>query len=472
MTTLIIHVGQHKTGSKALQSALYANRPYLISHGINYPFDPKGVTSPRPYEMNHYLLFNALRAAVDSRENSATLDHLRVILDNLFATCSIDTKKIILSAEDLFDMHTAHETEFVADRIAFGASLLASELKERDYDLRLVCYVRRQDHLLAAHYAQLIKGTVSNSPSIDEFYQAFQPRLDTNAILKQWESAFGTNAILVIPYETPYMKNGIVENFFASALEIEPPTLTVPYPDDLEALNITPSRDHIEYMRLLNRRQKSGATVMPRHHVLESAFRDDPTSTHGIASWLSPAARVEFLRCYASGNQQIASRFKLGSRLFQEPDPLTDTAWIPYAGLNLNRLLELDTKARNIAHAKSIKKQLHKECFVMTARLPPLVVWLLSTHLSTEDEAVAFKCLAGFIGQPGFDSILVSRIDHKLILRLWRRPVMIVRIDSKQSNFMRLFTYKILRYLGINFVSIASDQMSKLSAFLASHEYV
>jgi hypothetical protein len=465
---LIIHLGQHKTGSKALQSALYANRQYLAEHGLSYPIDSRTFQRLRPYEMNHHPLFNALRMAIDSNEGSTALRSFQSTLDNIFSLCDPKSKTIILSAEDLFDMHTAHETAFIANRIAAGSSLLSRELKARSCKVRLICYVRRQDHLLAAHYAQIIKGTASYYHSLDEFYQVFDKRLDTDSILQHWEAAFGIKAISVIPYEKLRMPDGVVDSFFSLVLGIDTPSVTVPYPDDLEAFNITPSRDHIEYMRLLNRRQSYGKAVLPREHVLESAFRDRGTPSPGIANWLSPTEQIELLNRYAIGNNHIASRFKLGSRLFDEPAPSISTTWCPYRGLSQYRLLQLDTNARNIANAASMTNHHGDLTTAKKIKPQPFVIWVLPKESDTKPHHEANEFLNEIMGMPDFDATLVRHLDFKLLTQSRKLLAMVVLINSKHANPMQTLVSWLLRLIKVKCITTASNRCDELKTFIRS----
>ncbi len=350
---VILHIGQHKSGSKALQSALHANRAHLEARGIAYPIAP-GLSLPlRPYEMNHHRLFAAVRAAVDDGERSAGSAAVQAMLDGLQASCPATTERLVLSAEDLFDMHTAHELLFVPARVASGSHLLARECAARGWRPRVVCYLRRQDHLLAAHYGQFIKGSATHHPEFVEFQAAFAMRLESEAILANWEEAFGSGAISVAAYEKQQMPGGIVADFFRRALGLEPPPLTVPFPDDLEAFNITPCRDHLDYIRVLNHRASLGQTVVAREPVLESAFRDRDRPAAGIADWLSPGERAALLAQHELGNRQIAERQGLGATLFQEPLPSPQDPWTPHPGLHRSRLADLDARARAIAAERS-----------------------------------------------------------------------------------------------------------------------
>ena len=400
---VILHIGQHKTGSKALQSALYANRDHLAARRFAYPVAAAGAGPLRPYEMNHHALFAALRAAVDEREGPAAVAALRALLADLLAACPAGTETMILSAEDLFDMHTAHEAAFVPERVAAGARLLARELAARGCRPRLVCYLRRQDHLLAAHYAQFIKGSATHQLEFAEFHTLAADRLDADLSLARWEETFGREATTVAAYEPEEMPGGIVADFFRRALDLGPPPVTVPFPDDLEAFNVTPSRDHLDYMRLLNGRARRGRPVLAREQVLESAFRDRDVPAAGIAAWRSPAERVTLLARYEPGNRRIAARHGLAGPLFREPAPRDDGSWTPSPPLTLERLVELDTQARAAGAERA----------AVTGRRrgrAGLILWVVSPHAAAVDEAAACELLAAVVGCPGLESRCVRSV--------------------------------------------------------------
>jgi len=449
---VILHIGQHKTGSKALQSALYANRGHLAERGFSYPVVAGGAGPLRPYEMNHHRLFAAVRDAVDAPGQPASLAALRTMLDGLAAACPPGTKTVILSAEDLFDMHTAHEADFVAGRVAAGSRLLARELAARGWRTRLVCYLRRQDHLLAAHYAQFIKGSGTHHPEFGEFQAGFAPRLDAEAILRDWEEAFGGDAISVAAYEPRVMPGGIVADFFRQALELEPPPVMVPFPEDLEAFNVTPSRDHLDYIRLLNRRSCRGRPVLPREHVLESAFHDRRAPAAGIAAWLAPGERAALIAGHEPGNRRIAARHGLGDTLFQEPLPTAADPWTAHPGLSFTRLGELDALARASARPAGGRRR------------PRLILWVVSPQASAADEAAALAVFESLAGSPGLESRVVVGLRPDAGLRFWRRAAFVVLVGPPATGWRQALARWGLAWAGAKVVQLPGPPPEELLA--------
>lgn len=433
---VILHIGQHKTGSKALQSAIYANRSHLAASGSAYPVEAGSNRPLRPYEMNHHHLFAAVRAAVDAGEGGAELAALRALLDRLLAACSPTSEAMILSAEDLFDMHTAHEAAFMPARVGAGSRLLAAELAARGCTTRLVCYLRRQDHLLAAHYAQYIKGSPTHHPEFGEFRAMFAPRLDADGLLSLWEEAFGKEAVTVAAYEPREMPGGIVADFFGRVLGLEPPPVTVPFPDDLEAFNITPSRDHLDYLRLLNRRGSRGRPVLPREQVLESAFRDRNDHSAGIAAWLSPGERGVLLAEHEPGNRRIAARHGMGATLFRERMPTAGDPWTPPPAVGLERLIELDTRARRFAAERPAAVS-RSRC---RGRHAGLIIWVVSPEARPKDRAAAVELFAAVAGHPDLESRVVDRLGPTQLPAWWRRTAFVVLVGPPSGGWPEAIT--------------------------------
>jgi hypothetical protein len=355
--SLIIHIGQHKTGSKALQAFLAHNRDELRDRGLLYPVDNRPTHDVPAYVRSQFRLFALLRhEAVAVTAGRAAADaYWRTVAPYCrpFATAGeylsaleedswwAGAHGVILSAEDLFDMHTAHEINFAPERIEAGVKLLAGAVSVLNMAVRVVVYLRRQDHLLGAQYGQFIKGA-AHDIDLTQFGKAFAPRLDSSRLLGYWESAFGRERIRVRPYERQAMPGGIVAHFFDHGLGWSVPGgMNVP-PADIESTNVSLGRDLIEYLLLLNRRTASGNEVQGRELVLRAAVRYGPrvSGPAGIAAWLSPSQRQMLLARHSAGNARIAREYLGRDQLFAEPPP-EDAGWTAYPGLSSSRLREI-----------------------------------------------------------------------------------------------------------------------------------
>jgi len=355
---LILHIGQHKTGSKALQSFLAFNASRLTKHNICYSVKKSFKRNIHAYAISHYRLFALLyretllncgdikaaeRFWIKQQTYCQPFTSLRELFQN-FETERIkyQADTIIVSAEDLFDMCTAHDLNFSMSTLTTAIKILAELIKAFNYQPVIVVYLRRQDHLLAAHYAQYIKGSDRNNMDFSSFAAAFAKQLCYSDILTAWANEFGTEAIKVRSYESSTLPNGIVQDFFEQLLGFAVPEDWPKVKLGVESVNASPNRDLIEFIRILNRRQQQGLAVYPRNAVLAAALALPPSSEKqpAIAAWLSPQARRELLSRHAEGNQDIAHRF-LGETLFKEALPEENAGWREYSGLSAETAIAL-----------------------------------------------------------------------------------------------------------------------------------
>jgi hypothetical protein len=353
---IIFHIGQHKTGSKALQSFLHLHSADLAQRGILYPVDQTVHQKVRAYQISHYRLFALLRH--EALQACGQTEAARLYWRKQRAICRpyncsramfdaienerrrIGADTIIVSAEDLFDMQTAHQIDLDMDYLTAGVKILCGLAQAFQYQPVVIAYIRRQDHLLGAHYVQYIKG--SSDPTIDfkTFARAFSPRLDTHRLLACWAAEFGPEAMVIRPYERTTMPTGIVADFFEYALrQVTSPDWVAPAPER-ESINATPGRDQVELIRHLHRRSWLGWPLIRRAHILDATtvLSWGLAAKHGstIAAWLSPAQRRRLLLAHTEGNARITQHYlpSAKSPLFSEALPLDDASWQPYPGLS------------------------------------------------------------------------------------------------------------------------------------------
>lgn len=186
---IIFNIGQHKTGSKALQSFLHIHSTALAQRGILYPVDQTVHQKVRAYQISHYRLFALLRhealqicGQADAarhfwrrqRAICRPYDCSRVMFDAIEdERRRIGADTIIVSAKDLFDMQTAHQIDLNIDCLAAGVKILSGLVQAFQYKPVVIAYIRRQDHLLGAHYVQYVKGSSDPTIEFKTFARAF-----------------------------------------------------------------------------------------------------------------------------------------------------------------------------------------------------------------------------------------------------------------------------------------------------------
>ncbi len=376
---IIIHIGQHKTGSKALQSFLAQHAQGLLQHGILYPLEPYSRQTGPAYANSHYRLFALLRgeamlACADSnraqrfQSQQRKFCHPYTSAQAMFKAIEVERLRcgantILVSAEDLFDMHTAHESGFCMEWLNSGIGLLAKQVKDFNYEPVIVAYLRRQDHLLAAHYIQYIKGNSSADLDFGSFSTAFEQRLQTWELLQPWETAFGHASMVLRPYEPAAIPLDVISDFFAKILGFPmPPDWTLPL-KDREAVNATPNRDYVEFMRKFGRKKNLWPPAFRRKDVLDAALSDSAhySQSTGTAAWLSPAERRALLARHAEDNRQIAACFldRPGHNLFAEAIPEDDEHWQAYAGLSPGRTNAIKRNVRQSRNRRRMQAIWH-----------------------------------------------------------------------------------------------------------------
>lgn len=180
--TLYLHVGAHKTGSTSLQHALGTNDDRLRQHGILFP------KAARVHYAHRRLVFG-LRGkghpvVGDAPDPKQELD---AILAEIEAS---GASKVIVTCESMFGLDKK-SIRFLAEGF-------------KNFDTKVVVYIRRQDNMLLSIYNQRVK-TARN-----QFHVSFEDVLkdprryvdDYRRNLDRWAAVFGEENINARCYET------------------------------------------------------------------------------------------------------------------------------------------------------------------------------------------------------------------------------------------------------------------------------
>lgn len=326
MRKLIIHIGSAKTGTTSLQSFLANNGPLLRDHGFIYPKSGRGDTA------NHFSLFASLMPNVwycpqPPPSFAETWESLR---EEIASTSEVT----IISFEGFFRL-TEQELSHIRNLF-------------QDFEIRIVCYLRRQDELLAAAIAQGVRAGNPEVTSISEGKKYYAYLLDFRARLEPFIQQFGLERISVAPYEkSSLIERDIVHDFCARHLKI--PICNLAH---TETYNVTLSRNCFEFLL----RKSQTETIENRRALIyqlnEFSQLERASLPQPIADWplFSPEERAEILSEYESMNREIAATFNLpGSRLFDEQPPTVGPNFTPYPGLSEKTYLEI----QNFIHPNS-----------------------------------------------------------------------------------------------------------------------
>lgn len=182
---LVLHAGTPKTGTSALQRALYRNVDRLAEIGIWYP--PADV---EPLQKKHQYLVDLLLAADAAG--------FRRRFDEIERTAPLQTHTVVLSTEGLFN----HWWDYpVASKALLG------ELGSR-FDLHLWTCFREPVSFAISQYAQLLRNTrryASAYGLVHDFeemleHEWFAKRLDYAGFIREAEATLGKGHVRAFRY--------------------------------------------------------------------------------------------------------------------------------------------------------------------------------------------------------------------------------------------------------------------------------
>ncbi len=278
MARIILHVGTHKTGTTALQRALFAQRDLLLKSGICY--DPWNRVL-RGLKSSHHGF--AQRLATFNLEDQANLAKYRLRLEQSLEQ-GLD---VIISAEsfyrhvdtEILDNHDAARVSFL-DRVADFFSGLPVEVS--------ICF-RRPDRMAES----MFKERAVNSDTKLEFLpylEKFSERFDYVARVSEFEQRFGPAKVWC--FEAAVAK-GLVPAF------LEQHGLLVPRIADAKAERKSISTRAVMWLQLAKRsveNMKKSERKTRWYYAASNHAHPSLAHTRGDVFWPDAETRDKFLR--------------------------------------------------------------------------------------------------------------------------------------------------------------------------------
>lgn len=312
---LYLHIGMHKTGSTSIQYFLHANRALLHRQGVDYPEEQRYGYAHHPLAwlcLPHARFMDPLKDKYATRE--AWVNDLNAFRDRLKAS---RYDRIILSSETFADTDPAKVAEYF-----------------RDFDTRIIVYLRRQDLYLESSYNQNRKMKIktrrlTDSADREQYLDWIRPKLDYLALLDAWARHFGAERITVVPFEGRCFPLGLERGFIDLAgMKWDKRFAT-------QRMNAGLSRDCVEYLAESDLDEKLDKTryreIVDILETYSEAHPSNPLHKHAYP----PRKRAEILDSFREGNSEIARRYlgRQDGMLFETPAPGPDEAWTAYPGL-------------------------------------------------------------------------------------------------------------------------------------------
>lgn len=303
----ILHIGTEKTGTTALQTALSSQRSYLSSNGVWYAKTPGdfncrslAAAFTRLGSRDDYILkFGLTEPEKFAEWRRKLLDEIRQEITTARDRCN----SYILSSE-----HFSSKVMRDAD-----VTDLAEYLRSEFEDIRVVCYLRRQDLMatsrinegLRAGFPQRWFPNVANGGALPPLY-------DYQALIKRWSVAFGESAIKLRIFERSELAGGSVIADFAET------QLGLPL-NQTESNNSNVALSHTAQVALMMFNQAMG--LEPRLHVekhrreLAKYLESAAPGTDGKPT---RASARSFYNHFKEGNRRLAQLYFQRGQLFDE----------------------------------------------------------------------------------------------------------------------------------------------------------
>ncbi|MCV0371471.1 hypothetical protein [Filomicrobium sp.] len=309
---IILHIGQSKTGTSAIQDFLTRHRKQLAERGILYP-------SPRVHGLpidfgNHNPLADSLAGVV--RYPYLTADEY---FSQFFASARrINAKMMIISAEHFFGgqprpWNVSSEAEYFL-RYRQKVESLCRHLK--GHEVSIVVYLRPQVDWISSNISQTIAvgGVVHQSNIfVDDrsYYEKYKFLLKYCDKLDIWSDVCQPRQFAVVPYvRNKLFENSSVSDFlFRCGLSDMFRDMRVSEVSANESL----SREYLEIKKDLNSIPRSHSEARAIVHCLKKLSR---RSNLGTTYRLDPEVVVDLESYVAEDNLRLSRTYLNGQELF------------------------------------------------------------------------------------------------------------------------------------------------------------
>ncbi|NWG38593.1 MAG: hypothetical protein HXY27_01295 [Hydrogenophilaceae bacterium] len=292
MKTIYLHIGQTKTATTTLQAFFFENRNWLHDNGIYYPECPEA----HPIKTQHRFLVESIAGLnLPFPDRIGAWDYLEKKID------ASDRDKILISEEvfwHLFEKRPA------------GRKSAIQWIRQRlgNLDVKIICYLRRQDKWIESWYNQIVKTDVNALSRLEymDFIQTYRDYglLNYSEALQPWSDVFGEENLFVRPFEKSRFLNGDIIADFMSILGCEvSDSLTRPKDQQVSLCNSA-----CELSLLFNRTPQAAEFKKRFMRVIKQYDADVIDNRRFTSKELSES----LLREFEDSNRQLASKYAKG----------------------------------------------------------------------------------------------------------------------------------------------------------------
>jgi hypothetical protein len=309
---VLLHIGQSKTGTSAIQAFLTLNRLALREAGVLYPTVKIG---GMPIDLG------AHNAVADSLVGMSRFPHLTA--DQYFSqffkeSRQIDAKLLILSAEHFFGgeprVWAVSDNGEYFNLYRKKVERLAAYLK--GHDVSLLVYLRPQLDWLASAVSQMVRidRLISDTPIYQndrQFFELMKPVLMYPALLDIWADVIKPSTFTVVPYTKKTLHKGSSISDFLHRAGLE--KINLPYASVDIQVNKSLTREYLEVKKILNRSPRSKNDELVIIRCLE---RLSEKSQEGTRYDLSTDIQRDLELFVAPENARLNEQYRTGDYSF------------------------------------------------------------------------------------------------------------------------------------------------------------
>lgn len=268
--TIYLHIGHYKTGTTALQAAMVSNAKALSGKNVHY------LDVFRHQSKHSKLAFSILRAAgvTELMHGYADKQTPQAVWDQLFKEARQSGAGAIVASTEEFMRIGAHpQAREILREVITSA--------QKEFDFRIVVYLRAPLSHLQSWYNQLVKMNKGPVPSFNAAVCDFMEpvHFDYGQALAPWIDIFGADALIVRPYTDDLRQKGALFADFLSIFQLTPGRWTV---EDNRVQNPRMDDTLVEVTRVM---QAAGASDVDTERVqnLVSRLRGATKRDSGVS---------------------------------------------------------------------------------------------------------------------------------------------------------------------------------------------
>jgi hypothetical protein len=321
---VLLHIGQSKTGTSAIQAFLTLNRGKLRENGILYPAIR---VNGMPLNLGaHNTVSDALLDCIQFPHVSAD-EYFKQFFGDAEG---IQANLLILSAEHFFGGEpriwaVRGETQYF-ELYKKKIERLAGYLK--GHDVSILIYLRPQIDWFASAVSQTVRieRLISERRIYQndrQFFELMKPLLKYADLLDAWQEIIKPSSFSVIPYirNALFEKSSVGDFLKRTGLD----HIAFDYGSSDLQVNESLNREFIEVKKILNRTPRSKNEERTIIRCMESLSRANPGSTQYV---LDPDVRSEIEAFVSQQNERISVKYMKdgmtfsatsGSRAPEEP---------------------------------------------------------------------------------------------------------------------------------------------------------